>query len=100
MRKDNWICDCKSPLPDLMSYNERECKVCGMKYSDIKKRIKSTNNTYAVRRYCKKCSKICMNRRHQSIMYRASLCTYWDRDKEGVLIQKYTQAGLKILEML
>lgn len=100
MRKDNWICDCVSPLPDMMAGHEKICQVCKMKKTDIKKRIAESNNNYAVRRYCRKCYKVCRNRRHQSILYRASLCTYWDRDKKGVLIQKYTQAGLKILSML
>lgn len=100
MNKDYWVCDCKPPLPDLMNKNEKKCEVCGMKKSDIKKRIKEANHNYAVRRYCRKCYRVCKNRRHQSILYRASLCTYWDRDKKGVLIQKYTQAGLKILSML
>jgi hypothetical protein len=102
MRKlrNNWVCDCLPPLPDLMSNNEKICQVCKMKKSDIKKRIKETNNNYAVRRYCPKCDKVCMNRRHQSILYMASMLTYWDRDNKGKLIMKYTQAGLKRIASL
>lgn len=25
----NWICDCKPPLFDLKSHDQRECRVCG-----------------------------------------------------------------------
>lgn len=99
MRKDNWICDCEPPLPDLMLYSERKCEVCKMKYSDINKRIKANNNNYATRRYCPKCMKICGNRRHQSILYMASMLTYYDM-VNGKRIRKYTQAGLKRLKML
>lgn len=26
----NWICNCNSPLPDLISYKEKSCEVCKM----------------------------------------------------------------------
>ena len=71
-----------------------------MKYSDIKKRIKATNNNYAVRRYCPKCKIVCNNRRHQPILFEASKLTYYDRDEKGNLILSYTQAGLKWLNRL
>jgi hypothetical protein len=30
MKANFWICDCKSPLPDLNSKEEYKCMVCGM----------------------------------------------------------------------
>lgn len=36
-----WICDCSPPLPDLMPYWEKKCKVCKkVKPLETNKKIK------------------------------------------------------------
>lgn len=30
-----WVCNCPSPLSDLMDFKDKQCMVCGMKKKDI-----------------------------------------------------------------